>query len=94
MLVDALDRLQKGLDVWRRLPEWKDHAPPDPPGSIAVGQGARPFANGIDAVYYVAQKNYPVEFAEMEFGVRIEGYSMHTDSGPLSSPCSVSMITR
>ena len=40
-----------------------------------------PHADGIDAVYYVAQKNYPIEFAEMEFGVRIEGYAMHTDSG-------------
>ena len=29
-----------GLDVWRRLPEWKDHAPPDPPGSIAVEPAA------------------------------------------------------
>jgi N-methylhydantoinase B len=48
---------------------------------MAVGFGARPFADGIDAVYYVAQKNYPVEFAEMEFGVCIERYSMHRDSG-------------
>ena len=50
---------------------------------LAVGFGARPHADGIDAVYYVAQKNYPIEFAEMEFGVRVEGYAMHTDScGP------------
>ena len=48
---------------------------------MAVGFGARPFADGIDAVYYVAQKNYPVEFTEMEFGVRIEHYSIHKDSG-------------
>ncbi len=48
---------------------------------LAVGFGARPRADGIDAVYYVAQKNYPVEFAEMEFGVRIEGYRIHRDSG-------------
>jgi N-methylhydantoinase B len=48
---------------------------------MAVGFGARPFADGIDAVYYVAQKNYPVEFAEMEFGVRVERYSLHCDSG-------------
>jgi N-methylhydantoinase B len=48
---------------------------------MAVGFGARPFADGIDGVYYVAQKNYPVEFAEMEFGVCIERYSMHRDSG-------------
>jgi N-methylhydantoinase B len=48
---------------------------------MAVGFGARTFADGIDGVYYVAQKNYPVEFAEMEFGVRIERYSIHRDSG-------------
>ena len=48
---------------------------------MAVGFGARSFADGIDAVYYVAQKNYPVEFAEMEFGVRVERYSIHRDSG-------------
>ena len=48
---------------------------------LAVGFGARPHADGIDAVYYVAQKNYPIEFAEMEFGVRVEGYAMHTDFG-------------
>jgi N-methylhydantoinase B len=48
---------------------------------LGVGFGARPFADGPDGIYYVAQKNYPVEFAEMEFGVRIERYSMHPDSG-------------
>ena len=48
---------------------------------MAVGFGARPFADGIDSVYYVAQKNYPMEFAEMEFGVRVERYSIHRDSG-------------
>jgi N-methylhydantoinase B len=48
---------------------------------LAVGFGARPHADGIDAVYYVAQKNYPVEFAEMEFGVCVEAYAIHCDSG-------------
>ncbi len=48
---------------------------------MAVGFGARPFADGIDGVYYVAQKNYPIEFAEMEFGMRVERYAMHRDSG-------------
>ncbi|MCH9663077.1 MAG: hydantoinase B/oxoprolinase family protein [Gammaproteobacteria bacterium] len=48
---------------------------------MAIGCGARSFADGIDAVYYVAQKNYPIEFAEMEFGVKVERYSMHRDSG-------------
>ncbi|MCP5157465.1 MAG: hydantoinase B/oxoprolinase family protein [Ectothiorhodospiraceae bacterium] len=48
---------------------------------LSVGFGARTYADGLDAVYYVAQKNYPVEFAEMEFGVRIEALRIHTDSG-------------
>jgi N-methylhydantoinase B len=48
---------------------------------LAVGFGARTHADGLDAVYYVAQKNYPAEFAEMEFGVRIEAFGLHRDSG-------------
>ena len=48
---------------------------------LAVGFGARPTADGTDAVYYVAQENYPVEFAEMEFGMRLEAFSVHLDSG-------------
>ena len=48
---------------------------------LSVGYGARPTADGIDAVYFVAQENYPVEFAEMEFGVEIEHFALHTDSG-------------
>jgi N-methylhydantoinase B len=48
---------------------------------LAVGFGARTFADGIDAVYYVAQENYPIEFAEMEFGVEIERFGVHCDSG-------------
>jgi N-methylhydantoinase B len=48
---------------------------------LAVGFGARTFADGIDAVYYVAQENYPIEFAEMEFGVEIERFAIHQNSG-------------
>ena len=48
---------------------------------LAVGFGARSSADGTDAVYYVAQENYPVEFAEMEFGIRIEAFGVHLDSG-------------
>ena len=48
---------------------------------LSVGFGARTYADGLDAVYYVAQKNYPIEFAEMEFGVQIEGFGIHVDSG-------------
>ncbi|MGI9476080.1 MAG: hydantoinase B/oxoprolinase family protein [Hyphomicrobiaceae bacterium] len=48
---------------------------------LSVGYGARPTADGIDAVYFVAQENYPVEFAEMEFGIEIEQFGLHKDSG-------------
>ncbi|MDP6709323.1 MAG: hydantoinase B/oxoprolinase family protein [Alphaproteobacteria bacterium] len=48
---------------------------------LAVGFGARTYADGIDAVYYVAQKNYSLEFAEMEFSVEIEAFRIHADSG-------------
>ncbi|MGE0315935.1 MAG: hydantoinase B/oxoprolinase family protein [Lautropia sp.] len=48
---------------------------------FGVGQGARPFADGIDAVYYIAQRNYPVEFAEANYPIRIRRYAIHRDSG-------------
>ncbi|MBT5265482.1 MAG: hydantoinase B/oxoprolinase family protein [Rhodospirillaceae bacterium] len=51
------------------------------PGSIAVGQGARYFSDGIDAIYYIAQQNYPVEFIEGEYPVRVRTYTINTDSG-------------
>ena len=48
---------------------------------VAVGYGARPFADGLDAIYYVAQKNYPAEFMEMVFPLRLRRYALHRDSG-------------
>jgi N-methylhydantoinase B len=48
---------------------------------IGVGYGARPHADGIDAVYFVAQENYPVEFLELGYPVRLRAYSVVTDSG-------------
>ncbi|WP_200305317.1 hydantoinase B/oxoprolinase family protein [Paracraurococcus ruber] len=48
---------------------------------VAVGYGARPFADGVDAVYFVAQENYPAEFLELGYPVRLRGYGMHRDSG-------------
>lgn len=48
---------------------------------IGVGYGARAFADGIDAVYFVAQENYPVEFLELEYPIRLTQYGMHRDSG-------------
>ena len=48
---------------------------------LGVGLGARPFADGIDAIYYIAQENYPVEYVEKDFPLRIEQYTMRPDSG-------------
>jgi len=48
---------------------------------IGVGYGARPAADGIDAVYFVAQENYPVEFLELGYPVRLTEYGVHRDSG-------------
>lgn len=48
---------------------------------IGVGYGARPFADGTDAVYFVAQENYPVEFMELSYPVRLRGYGINRDSG-------------
>ena len=48
---------------------------------IGVGYGARPTADGIDAVYFVAQENYPIEFLETGYPVRLRSYGMVEDSG-------------
>jgi N-methylhydantoinase B len=48
---------------------------------LGVGYGARGFADGIDGVYFVAQENYPVEFLELEYPVRLREYGLHRDSG-------------
>ncbi len=48
---------------------------------IGVGYGARPDADGIDSVYFVAQENLPVEFLELGYPVRLRRYAIHCDSG-------------
>jgi N-methylhydantoinase B len=48
---------------------------------VGVGSGARPTADGSDAVYFVAQENYPIEFLELGYPVRIRRYGLHRDSG-------------
>ncbi len=48
---------------------------------IGVGYGGRATADGIDAVYFVAQENYPVEFLEQTYPVRLREYGVHRDSG-------------
>ena len=48
---------------------------------IAVGHGARPFADGLDAIYSRHNENYPGEFMEMEYPLRMERYAIACDSG-------------
>lgn len=48
---------------------------------VGVGYGARPAADGLDAVYFVAQENYPVEFLELGFPARVRRYGLNPDSG-------------
>ncbi|OYV25741.1 MAG: phosphatidylserine decarboxylase [Acidocella sp. 20-63-7] len=48
---------------------------------LGVGYGARPDADGIDSVYFVAQEIYPVEFLELGYPVVLNAYSVHRDSG-------------
>jgi N-methylhydantoinase B len=48
---------------------------------VGVGYGARPFADGIDTVYYIAQENYPAELLELSYPVRLRAYGVHRDSG-------------
>jgi N-methylhydantoinase B len=47
---------------------------------LGVGWGARATADGPDAVYFVAQENYPVEFLETGYPVRLRTYGILTDS--------------
>jgi N-methylhydantoinase B len=48
---------------------------------VGVGYGARSSADGLDAVYFVAQENYPVEFLELGYPVRLRRYGINCDSG-------------
>jgi N-methylhydantoinase B len=48
---------------------------------LGVGLGAKPWADGLDVIYYIAQENYPVEYVEREFPLRIEQYAIRPDSG-------------
>jgi N-methylhydantoinase B len=48
---------------------------------VGVGYGARPTADGIDAVYLVAQENYPAEFLDAVYPVRLRRYAINPDTG-------------
>lgn len=49
--------------------------------AVGVGLGARPAADGPDAIYGEAQRNLPCEYVEMANPVRLERYAIHQDSG-------------
>ena len=50
---------------------------------LGVGYGARPYADGIDSVYYVAQENFPAELLEIGYPIRVRAYGVNRDSaGP------------
>lgn len=50
---------------------------------FGVGMGARPWADGIDSVYLIGQKNNPAEWLESEYPLRVEQYGVACDSaGP------------
>ncbi|HJO82372.1 MAG: hydantoinase B/oxoprolinase family protein [SAR202 cluster bacterium] len=48
---------------------------------IGSGMGARPTADGLNAIYFRDQRNYPIEFEEGEFPLRVERYAIRPDSG-------------
>jgi N-methylhydantoinase B len=48
---------------------------------LGVGYGARPTADGNDAVYLVAQENFPSEFLDSVFPVRVLSYSINPGTG-------------
>ncbi len=48
---------------------------------LGAGQGARPYADGLDVIYVGTQKNYPIEFLEGAYPMRIERYGIAPDSG-------------
>ena len=49
--------------------------------AIAAGQGARPDSDGPDAIYYLNQQNYPLEFAEQNYPLLMRRYAINPDSG-------------
>ena len=48
---------------------------------VGAGLGARPYADGVDVIYFIAQQNFPIEFFEREHAVRVERYEIRPDSG-------------
>ena len=47
---------------------------------VAVGFGGRPYADGHDAVYFVAQENNPAEYLDQLYPARLICYAINRDS--------------
>jgi N-methylhydantoinase B len=48
---------------------------------VGAGLGARPYADGTNAIYFVAQQNFPIEFLEREHDLTVERFAIAPDSG-------------
>lgn len=48
---------------------------------MGVGYGARPYADGHDAVFNVGQENYPTEFLDAVYPLRVRRYAINPDTG-------------
>jgi len=48
---------------------------------IGVGYGARPDCDGNDAIYLIANENYPAEFVEASYPLRVRRYALNRDTG-------------
>jgi N-methylhydantoinase B len=48
---------------------------------LGVGYGGSPSRDGNDAIYLVANENYPAEFVESAYPIRVQRYAIATDTG-------------
>jgi N-methylhydantoinase B len=48
---------------------------------IGVGYGARPDSDGNDAIYLTGNENYPAEFLEAVYPLRVRRYAINPDTG-------------
>lgn len=48
---------------------------------MGVGYGARPYADGHDAVFNVGQENYPAEFLDAVYPLLVRRYAINADTG-------------
>jgi N-methylhydantoinase B len=48
---------------------------------LGAGLGGREDADGVDAIYFIAQQNFPIELLEHDHAVRVETYQLAPDTG-------------